>query len=145
MQAIVHNSVPIIDVDPTSNGGYINPIAKTKLPNGTFSIPTSLTMDKDPNHIPSLTQEETKTKKAKLSSERNMSPYGIPTGARTFGALHSAINKTKRPTNGRYYIPTSSIMDEDAHKQIPSPVHEEAKKKMAKFATKRFIAQRGIS
>ena len=102
-------------------------------------------MDKDPNHIPSPTQEETKTKKAKLSSKRNMSPHGIPTGARTFRALHSAINKTKRPTNGIYYIPTSSIMDEDAHKHIPSPVHEEAKKKMAKFATKRYIAQRGIS
>jgi hypothetical protein len=58
-----------------------------------------------------------------------------------------AIAKTKRPTNGIFYIPTSSaIMDEEAHNHIPSPVHEEAKKKMPKFfATKCYIALRGIS
>jgi hypothetical protein len=102
-------------------------------------------MDKEPIHIPSPTQEETKTKKAKLSSKRNMSPQGIPTAARTFRALHMAIAKTKRPPNGIFYIPTFSIMDEEAHNHIPSPVYEEAKKKMAKFATKSYIALRGIS
>ena len=102
-------------------------------------------MDKDPNHIPTPTQEETKTKKAELSSKRNMSSQGIPTAARTFRALHMAIAKTKRPPNGIFYIPTFSIMDEEAHNHIPSPVHEEAKKKMAKFATKSYIALRGIS
>jgi hypothetical protein len=70
----------------------------------------------------------------------------IDSAARTFRALHMAIAKTKRPTKGIFYIPTSSIMDEEAHNHIiPSPVHEEAKKKMAKFATKCYIALRGIS
>jgi hypothetical protein len=102
----------VIDVDPTSNGGYIIPIAKTKLPNGIFSIPTSLTMDKDPNlTIPSLTQKETKTKKAKLSSKRNMSSQGIPTAARTFRALHMAIAKTSgQQTASSTYLPPQSLM-----------------------------------
>ena len=47
-----------------------------------------------------------------------------------FRTLHSAIAKTKRPKNNIFHIPTSSNMDEDANKHIPSPVHEEAKKKI---------------
>jgi hypothetical protein len=44
-----------------------------------------------------------------------MSSQGIPTAARTFRALHMAIAKTKRPTNGIFHVPSSSIIDEEAY------------------------------
>jgi hypothetical protein len=47
--------VPVNDVDPTSKGGYINPNAKTKLPNGTKSIVNSASVCA-PNSTPRLVQ-----------------------------------------------------------------------------------------
>jgi hypothetical protein len=45
------------------------------------------------------------------------------------------------------HLPHTNLLnhDEEAQNHIPNPVHEEAKKKMAKFATKRYTAPRGIS
>jgi adenosyl cobinamide kinase/adenosyl cobinamide phosphate guanylyltransferase len=58
--------------------------------------------------------------------------------------------KIKLPKNSTFYIPTSSIMDEEAHNHIPSPVHEEAKRSKQRWQNLQLCmsyigALRGIS